>query len=130
MSDESVSLDPIVYRERLVKGRSFVRADGTRETTITHQARWNLADGVIPDLTKEYGSWKFRPRRLSVTWENEELREITLTGPRVLKDRLSDRETASTSAFKWGRVQFVLPREVNAVINAYAEANPIGRWFE
>lgn len=129
MSEETVSLDLIVYRERLVKGRAFTRADGTSEVAITHTARWNLADGVIPDLTKEYGSWKFRPRRLSVTWENGALREISLSGPRVLKDRLSDKETASTSAFKWGRVQFLLPRDVDRVINDYADATPIAEWI-
>ncbi len=79
-------------------------ADGDTKIRLEHIARFGIEPGTVADQNRRYGTWKFRPSWLEVTWRDGLLVEVRTSGPRVLKDRLSDKETAHTTwELRYGR---------------------------
>ena len=75
------------------------QADGDTTTSVKHLARFGIEPGTVMDMRREYGKHTFRPSWLEVTWRDGLLDKVRVTGPRVIKAGLSDKEHGE---FKWG----------------------------
>lgn len=133
MSDESVALDPIpaFHQSRRVITEE-IDANGARTRSVELFAGFIVPEGLIADQPKQWRSWTFRPTGLHVGWSNGVLRSVKLTGPRVLKGGLSERDTAHNEPFMYGRWREVdvndyaaTRRIIDAAIEVYlAEVDP------
>ncbi|QPX62173.1 hypothetical protein PBI_INDLOVU_58 [Mycobacterium phage Indlovu] len=126
----------ITFLRSTTSTRVDLDADGTERTSVEHTARFAIEPGAVPDLTHKYGSQQFRPRWLTVTWDDGRLSRIAVTGPRVLKSgKLAGtgdiNRNVNTRDFDWSRHDIergkgyegtVIPTAILERINAYETA--------
>ncbi|AHJ88454.1 hypothetical protein 40BC_054 [Mycobacterium phage 40BC] len=95
MTDHPTDLDQVPDQRAITFLRSTtttitdIQADGDTDTEVKHVARFAIEPGTVPDQTRRYGTWIFRPSWLEVTWRDGDLAEVRVTGPRVLKAGMS-----------------------------------------
>lgn len=94
----------------------------TVPANVTHTAHFAVTPMALPTVQLEYGTVKFWPLAVSVTWTNGELDRIDVKGQQATKAGLGKDERERSFRIAWRKDTFDrsrIPAKLRAVIDRY-----------